>query len=207
MTAAVLTEPRRIEKPTSQPVQSPPTAAPKPERLVSLDAYRGFIMLAMASSGFGFFLTVKQHPEVLNQTWNLFGWQIDARPVWQFLAFQFSHVDWIGCGFWDLIQPSFMFMVGVAVPYSLASRRAKGESGPWVWAHVVWRAVFLVLLGVFLSSNSWQRTDWTFVNVLSQIGLGYVFLCLLAGRCVLPSARPVSRHLPAQVLTDSHINE
>ncbi len=91
----------------------------------------------------------------------------------------------------DLIQPSFMFMVGVAVPYSLASRRARGDSEGKVWAHVFWRALVLVALGIFLSSSPWPtpanptpRTHFTFVNVLTQIGLGYVFLCLLAGRGV-----------------------
>jgi predicted acyltransferase len=77
-----------------------------------------------------------------------------------------------------------MFMVGVAVPYSLASRRARGESEQKVWAHVVWRAAVLVLLGVFLASDNsnGMRTNFQFTNVLAQIGLGYVFLCLLAGR-------------------------
>jgi predicted acyltransferase len=75
-----------------------------------------------------------------------------------------------------------MFMVGVAVPYSLASRRFKGEPAAMMWLHVWWRALVLVLLGVFLSSNSTPHTNWTFVNVLTQIGLGYPFLCMLAGR-------------------------
>jgi predicted acyltransferase len=103
-------------------------------------------------------------------------------PVWSFLAFQTEHVPWIGCSFWDLIQPSFMFMVGVAMPYSFASRQRRGDSNLFIGVHVVIRALLLVLLGVFLSSNWSKQTNWTFVNVLSQIGLGYVFLFLLLGR-------------------------
>jgi predicted acyltransferase len=74
-----------------------------------------------------------------------------------------------------------MFMVGVAIPYSHAGRKAKGDSETKIWLHNGLRAVLLVLLGVFLSSNWSEQTNWSFVNVLSQIGLGYVFVCLLRG--------------------------
>jgi predicted acyltransferase len=150
---------------------TPPPAAPaaRPGRLVSLDAYRGLIMIVLASGGLGLLEVSKKFPD---------------SPLWRFLGFHTDHVAWVGCSFWDLIQPSFMFMVGVAVPYSLASRRAKGDSEPRVWAHVLWRALALVLLGIFLSSNGSPRTNFTFVNVLTQIGLGYPLLCLLAGRGV-----------------------
>jgi predicted acyltransferase len=147
---------------------SPPETKPKPERLVSLDAYRGFIMIVMASSGFAFARAVKE--------FKLGG------PVWDFLAFQFEHVAWIGGSFWDMIQPSFMFMVGVALPYSYAVRKAKGDSESRIFVHTVVRAFLLVFLGVFLSSNGAARPHFTFVNVLSQIGLGYVFVYLLRGR-------------------------
>ena len=40
---------------------------------------------------------------------------------------QFDHVQWRGCSFWDLIQPSFMFLVGVAMPFSYASRQRAGR--------------------------------------------------------------------------------
>jgi predicted acyltransferase len=160
-------------RPTCRPVleaapSAPPAPQPKPERLVSLDAYRGFIMIAMASSGFAFARAVKE--------FKLTG------EVWNFLAFQFEHVAWIGCSFWDLIQPSFMFMVGVALPYSYASRKAKGDSERRIFTHTAIRAFLLMFLGVFLSSNGAARTHYTFTNVLSQIGLGYVFVFLLRGR-------------------------
>jgi heparan-alpha-glucosaminide N-acetyltransferase len=102
--------------------------------------------------------------------------------VWKFLAYQTDHVGWVGCGFWDLIQPSFMFMVGVAMPFSFATRAGKGAS-PWDNVlHVAFRSVLLVVLGVFLSSNGAHQTNYTFVNVLTQIGLGYPVLYLLLGR-------------------------
>jgi predicted acyltransferase len=155
----------------------------KPVRLVSLDAYRGFIMLAMASSGFAFSAIARQlekSPELLEST----------RPHmplswWQALGYQFDHVTWTGCAFWDLIQPSFMFMVGVAIPYSFAARQAKGDSNGRIFFHVILRSIVLVLLGIFLSSNWSKQTDFTFVNVLTQIGLGYTLVFLLMGRPLL----------------------
>jgi predicted acyltransferase len=78
-----------------------------------------------------------------------------------------------------------MFMVGVALPYSYSSRKARGDSDGWIFAHTLWRAALLVALGVFLSSNGSAITRYTFVNVLSQIGLGYVFVYLLRGRGLL----------------------
>lgn len=133
-------------------------------RLMSLDAYRGFVMVCLAGNGFGIAQAAKNFPE---STW------------WQAAAYQFEHVPWVGCAFWDLIQPSFMFMVGVALPYSLAKRRAAGDSFGRLFAHAAIRAVVLVLLGVFLSSTSSKQTNFAFMNVLSQIGLGYLLLFLM----------------------------
>lgn len=153
-----------MSEPTSEPV-----ADVKPQRLVSLDAYRGFIMLAMASGGLHF-STIARQP------------QYQDSPLWQFLGYQFDHVQWSGCAFWDLIQPSFMFMVGVSMPYSVASRKARGESSMQIAGHTVVRSLVLIFLGIFLSSNWAKETNWIFTNVLTQIGLGYCFLSLLLGR-------------------------
>ncbi len=71
-------------------------------------------------------------------------------------------------------------MVGVSLPYSIASRRAKGQSFGRMLLHSVWRALVLVALGIFLRSQSRSQTYFTFEDVLTQIGLGYVFLFLLA---------------------------
>ncbi|PYJ02880.1 MAG: DUF5009 domain-containing protein, partial [Verrucomicrobia bacterium] len=98
------------------------------------------------------------------------------------LAHHQSHAAWIGCSLHDLIQPSFSFLVGVALPFSLARRTAEGQS-PWRRTlHAFWRALMLVLLGVFLRSVGSAHTRWTFEDTLSQIGLGYGFLYLLGLR-------------------------
>ena len=135
------------------------------ERLASLDAFRGAIMLLMASSGFGI-------PQIAEK--------LPDDPLWKFLGYEFEHAPWTGCTLWDLIQPAFMFMVGVALPWSIANRRARGEGFALMFGHALWRAALLVLLAVFLTSAWSKQTEWRFTNVLAQIGLGYPILFLLA---------------------------
>jgi predicted acyltransferase len=154
--------------------------AARPARLVSLDAYRGFVMLAMASAGFSL-AKVAQNDEVISR-YSGTSWDGAWRGLWEVLAYQTEHVAWTGCGFWDLIQPSFMFIVGVAVPFSYGRRLAEGQSYAKCLLHASWRAAVLVALGVFLASNWERETNFLFTNVLAQIGLGYVFVVLLTGR-------------------------
>src|SRR5205814_10057994 len=90
-----------------------------------------------------------------------------------------THVPWAGCSLHDLIQPSFSFLVGVSLPFSIVSRLAKGQSRSGMLLHALFRAILLVLLGVFLRSMGRQQTNWTFEDTLSQIGFGYVPLFLL----------------------------
>src|SRR3984893_14746346 len=151
-----------------EPRQSPEKLTPAPEkkastRLVSLDAYRGFIMLLLASSGFG--LAVLQH-----------------YPNWAWLAAQADHAPWEGCTFWDLIQPAFTFMVGVAMPFALARRVTQGASTFGLFKHVVWRAFLLIVLSnIYSNWGQHGGLKLQFINVLCQIAFGYV-LCFLITR-------------------------
>ena len=154
---------------------------PSQGRLVSLDAFRGFIMMMLAAGGFGLlnFSKVDQSSPV----WADHNWQL-----WQQIGSQFDHPAWISIfdhwkvSFWDLIQPAFMFMVGVSMPFSYARREAKGEGWFLRALHSLSRSVILILMGVFLSSMRFERTNWVFPNVLCQIGLGYFFAWLLLHR-------------------------
>src|SRR5258708_3686283 len=101
---------------------------------------------------------------------------------WSILAYNQTHVEWAGCSLHDLIQPSFSFLVGVALPYSIASRMAKGATFGKLFAHAVWRSLLLVALGVFLRSMHSSQTYFTFEDTLSQIGFGYPILFLLGFR-------------------------
>jgi heparan-alpha-glucosaminide N-acetyltransferase len=101
---------------------------------------------------------------------------------WSVLAFNQSHVPWAGCSLHDMIQPSFSFLVGVALPYSIASRVAKGGTFGRMFGHALWRSLLLVALGIFLRSARGPITNFTFEDTLTQIGLGYPFLFLLGFR-------------------------
>jgi heparan-alpha-glucosaminide N-acetyltransferase len=148
---------------------TPDTATPSspPQRLTSLDAYRGFVMFLMMAEVLSFRRVAEKLP---------------ASGFWQFLSYHQSHVPWVGCSLHDLIQPSFSFIVGVALPFSIANRMARGQTQGWLSLHAFWRALVLVLLGVFLRSTGSDMTNWTFEDTLTQIGLGYGFLFLLGFR-------------------------
>lgn len=131
-----------------------------------MDAYRGLVMLAMVSGGFGI-------PQLAKSA------AFKESELWKNVAFQFDHVPWVGCCFWDLIQPSFMFMVGTALAFSGAKRESQGQSFGWMLFHAIWRSLVLILLGIFLRSNGRDQTNFYFIDVVTQIGLGYVALFLL----------------------------
>ncbi len=135
------------------------------DRLLSLDAFRGFIMLLMASSGFGIVQMAAANPG----SW------------WDVIRPQFEHQAWRGCSLWDLIQPSFMFMVGLAVPFSCLKRRERGQSFLGMTWHALVRSIVLVALGLMLATHAQDKhTVFLFTNVLAQIGLGYFFLFVFA---------------------------
>src|SRR5262245_31123876 len=141
-------------------------AAAQPSvRVVSLDVLRGVVMFLMVAEAM--------------RLWTL----ADAFPAsrfWAIVAYNTTHVPWQGCSLHDLIQPAFSLLVGAALPFSLASRRARGESFSRLLAHAIWRSIALILLGIFLRSLDRPRTYWTFEDTLTQIGLGYTALFLLA---------------------------
>jgi predicted acyltransferase len=146
------------------PAVTAPLSTPPAIRLGSIDAYRGFVMLLMMGEVLHFCSVSQAFP---------------ASGFWKLLCHHQSHVDWVGCVLHDLIQPSFSFLVGAALPFSIANRLARGQSKPVMFGHAVWRALLLVLMGVWLRSTGSRQTNWTFEDTLSQIGLGYTFLFVL----------------------------
>lgn len=140
------------------------TASLPPQRVSSVDAYRGFVMFLMMAEVLRFGRVAEAFPE---------------SAFWAFLDFHQSHVPWVGCSLHDLIQPSFSFLVGVALPYSMASRASKSQSIPTMWFHTIRRSLILILLGIFLRSMHSEQTNFTFEDTLTQIGLGYPILFAL----------------------------
>jgi heparan-alpha-glucosaminide N-acetyltransferase len=145
-------------------VASVPGARTAARRNTAIDAYRGFVMLLMMAEALRFSEIAQAFPT---------NW------FWKILSYNQTHVDWAGCSLHDMIQPSFSFLVGVALPYSIASRLAKGARFSKLLLHAMWRAFLLIALGIFLRSMHQPHTYFTFEDTLTQIGLGYVFLFML----------------------------
>ena len=81
----------------------------RPARLTSLDALRGFVMFLMGVELLQLDEVAKKFPD---------------STLWQTIGYHAWHAPWTGCSLHDLIHPAFAFMVGVALPFSLASRRS-----------------------------------------------------------------------------------
>ncbi len=153
----------------ASPIVPPPVlnTVRAPERNVALDVYRGFVMLLMMAEVLQFDRIARAYP---------------GNWFWSFLAYNQTHVEWAGCSLHDLIQPSFSFLVGAALPFSIASRLAKGGTQGPMFLHALWRSFLLIALGIFLRSTHSVQTNFTFEDTLTQIGLGYPFLFLLGFR-------------------------
>ena len=149
-------------------MSTPPAVSPPlPGRLTSVDVYRGFVMLLLLAESL-------RSCEVADA--------LPGSAFWAFFCHHQSHVPWVGASLHDLIQPSFSFLVGVALAFSAASRTAAGQPRSRLLLHALWRVVVLVFLGIWLRSVGRPQTYFTFEDTLTQIGLGYVFLVLLALR-------------------------
>src|SRR6266567_3013845 len=158
-------ESTQVESPVSEaPRAGPERKAEGATRLISLDAFRGMVMVLMLAEHM-------RLPEVARA--------FPHSGLWRLIAFNTQHVEWQGCSLHDLIQPAFSFLVGAALPFSIASRKMKGQTFGHMLAHAARRALLLILLGIFLRSLWSPQTYFTFEDTLTQIGLGYVFLFLL----------------------------
>lgn len=129
-------------------------------RLLSLDFYRGLTMFLLIAE-FSHLFTYMVSPE------------LEGSFVYV-LGKQFHHVKWEGMHFWDLIQPFFMFIVGVAMPLSFAKRMAKGDTYHQLFKHAMKRAFLLLVLGWGLYCIGPERIVFRFQNVLAQLSVTYI---------------------------------
>lgn len=134
------------------------------QRNLAIDAYRGLVMLLMMGEVLELARVARNFPNNI---------------LWQIAAFNQSHVEWAGMSLHDMIQPSFSFLVGVALPYSIASRIRNGQTFPRMLLHTIVRSLILIALGIFLRSTQRPQTYFTFEDTLTQIGLGFTFLFLI----------------------------
>lgn len=134
-------------------------------RLISLDAYRGLTMfLLVAESAYVYHSLDTLVPE------NSFAYS---------LVEQFHHHPWNGLRFWDLIQPFFMFIVGVAMPFSLRGRMAKGASWNDAFKHILIRCFLLFAFGTGLHCVYSGKMVWELWNVLTQLSFTILVTFLL----------------------------
>ncbi|MDR6940497.1 acyltransferase family protein [Mucilaginibacter pocheonensis] len=150
-----------IASPISEAAVNPKMPA---ARIASVDVYRGFVMLLMMAEILSFQRVATALPN---------------SKIWQVLAFNQSHVSWTSLSLHDMIQPSFTFLVGVVLPFSIAARKNKGATFGTLLGHTLRRSIILIFLGFFLRSLGANSTVFTFEDTLTQIGMGYTFLVMI----------------------------
>lgn len=138
-------------------------------RLMSLDVYRGFTMFLLIAEATGIY-SLLVAPE-LDGT--LIGW----------IGRQFHHHPWNGLRPWDLVQPFFMFIVGVALPFSYARRRQRGDTWRQTFHHALQRSFLLLFFGWALYCIGPGRLTFELWNVLAQLSFTYLIAFLMMPRC------------------------
>jgi predicted acyltransferase len=138
------------------------STAPSPgQRLYSLDALRGFDMLMIIGLS-DFFIRLDQaaHNSFLGG-----------------IADQFRHCRWNGFHLYDAIFPLFLFIAGVATPYSTGRLLEKGKTKKYLVIRIVKRALILVVLGIIYNNGLkiLPVSDMRFASVLGRIGIAYLF--------------------------------
>jgi predicted acyltransferase len=160
-TSKIVTEPRNPESDVAG------RRSLATERVVSLDALRGFDMLW-----------------IIGGTEILMGLgKVVHRPFFNKFLEQFHHVPWQGLHFYDVIWPLFMLIMGAAIPLAIAKRRAKGESDRTLLLHAAWRAIVMFCLGTITQGNlllfDWSKFRPCF-SVLHGLAAGYLVATIVA---------------------------
>lgn len=131
-------------------------------RILSIDFFRGFTMFMLVTGIAGIFNGVVE--------------QGKGGTVIALINKQLEHAEWNGLYAWDLIQPFFMFIVGVAMPFSLSKRLARGDSWKKAFYHALTRSFWLLVLGFMLGAD---KDSFGLTNVLAQLSFTYIIAFLL----------------------------
>lgn len=128
-----------------------------PRRVMSVDFFRGLTMFLLAGE------SARVYKHLLEMNGN----------VVHFIGNQLHHHEWHGLHFWDLIQPFFMFIVGVSIPFAVANRLRKGDSEKKILMHALKRSLLLLFFGWSLYFTSAGIMVFRFQNVLAQLSVTY----------------------------------
>ncbi|XOV91577.1 MAG: acyltransferase family protein [Bacteroidota bacterium] len=136
------------------------------KRLLSLDFFRGFTMFILVGSGLW---GVMRESDV--------GWISE-------IGWQFEHRYWHGLTLWDFVEPFFMFIVGVAIPFSVLKRLERGEQWGDLVKHALKRSLILFILGIAIYSIGAGRPVFRLWNVLTQLSVTYLVAFLLMNKSI-----------------------
>ncbi len=137
----------------------------KPNRILSIDALRGFDMLLIIFAD-RFFISLNQGA---------------GTSFTESLARQFDHPEWFGSTFYDIIMPLFLFVVGAVIPFSLSKRMQENTSKTSIYGKLIKRFVILFILGWIVQGNLLDLDAsqfHVFSNTLQAIAVGYFFSCV-----------------------------
>lgn len=125
----------------------------KTNRLISLDAFRGFTIAAMIL--------------------------VNSPGTYRAVYHQLRHAQWNGWTFADIVFPSFLFIMGVSLVYSFAARQS-GNGNSRLEFQIAKRTVLLFALGLFLNSFPiFHFSTLRIPGVLQRIALCYFFTSLI----------------------------
>jgi len=137
----------------------------KTDRLLSLDFFRGLTMFLLIAEG--------------THIYHLLIDPAFEGTVIASIGNQFHHHPWNGLRFWDLVQPFFMFIVGVAMPFSFVKRWDRGNSWGKTFRHALLRSFLLLLFGWGLYCIGPGKLTFELWNVLTQLSFTYLVAFLL----------------------------
>ena len=120
------------------------------QRLLSLDFFRGAIMVLLALEACGFYEAMR-----------------DATGGWFWM--QFFHHPWNGLRFWDLIQPGFMFIAGTSMAFSLTRQWSQGRTWNQSFTRMLKRCGWLFFWGVLNYAVGRDGLSFELWNVLTQL--------------------------------------
>ena len=134
-------------------------------RLLSLDFFRGITMFLLVAES--------------TMLWEVLVQEPIAGTILEPFFMQFHHHPWNGLRFWDLVQPFFMFIVGVAMPFSYAKRVKMGDSKRKITYHILQRSLILLAFGVILHIGYSHKLVWELWNVLTQLSVTIIIAYFL----------------------------
>ena len=138
------------------------------DRILSIDIFRGFTMFLLIGEFTGLFSIIPH--------------DVSDGGIVSSINTQFHHHPWNGLRFWDLIQPYFMFIVGLSLPFAVKSRTKKGDTSRQIFNHVLKRSLILIVMGWALYCIGPGEIRFLFQNVLAQIGVTYLIAYLIMHR-------------------------